>query len=165
MRLKTKFLGITLDDVADSEELKALTTGGQVIDGEQSFDRAPRVINIPASPGANDFVTRGQVKELAEQVMARTERMDWDLSGGVKLVIDKTPAKLEPKPGPRCRIEYRGRYGWEVSYVWECSDGPLPEGESAKGRQSYEAPGGAYHCIQKEIRKIVWIREPYVVCE
>ena len=165
MILHPKYLDLTVDDLPDGEYLKAVTDGDQTIESLLTFYRAPRVQSIPATPNPRDLITRGQVRALAEQVIARSRSLDWDFSGGPVLVVDPTPAVPEPVPGPRCRIAYQGKYAWQTVIEWECFDGPMPEGVSLRQRQSYEASDQSYYCVGTEVRKVVYVREPYVICE
>ena len=68
MRLKSKYLGISIDDLPDTTAAKALTNSEQTIEGAKTFSRAPRISSMPAAWDERNLVPRGLVA-LAEEYM------------------------------------------------------------------------------------------------
>lgn len=68
MRLKSKYLGISVDDLPDTTTAKALTDSEQVIEGAKTFSRAPSLSSEPATWDDRNLVPRALVA-LAEEYM------------------------------------------------------------------------------------------------
>jgi len=68
VRLKSKYLGISIDDLPDTTAAKALTNSEQTIEGAKTFSRAPRISSMSAAWDERNLVPRGLVA-LAEEYM------------------------------------------------------------------------------------------------
>lgn len=89
MKLKLKF--IDLDTIKDSENLKALTTEDQIINGQVTFSTAPRVSIIPDEPNENNLVTRSQVNNIVEEIeQATTSYIRWVITDGEVTLLEET---------------------------------------------------------------------------
>jgi hypothetical protein len=68
VRLKSKYLGISVDDLPDTATAKALTNSEQTIEGAKTFSRAPRISSMPAEWDDRNLVPRALVAQ-AERYM------------------------------------------------------------------------------------------------
>lgn len=92
MRLKSKFLRLSLDDLPDTDEWGALTQGEQYIPGVQVFSRAPQVLALPKAPDPCDFVTRGEVDAAVARTNTAGRGLNWEYSpNGARLVDYSIP--------------------------------------------------------------------------
>jgi len=163
VRLKPKFIDLTIDNIPDTEDLKALTTGPQTIAGQVTFSRAPRVLNKPAQNDGRNLVTRKMVDDVVEEIRAASAGLNWLIyEDGARIVLNPPPVPPVPVPRPTCHIEYRTVQKWVVEISWFCIIFEGDPGELQPG-QSYDSERGVL-CTPVYERKLVEVREPYEVC-
>lgn len=145
MKLKQKHANITIDNIVDTDTLKALTTTAQEIAGQQTFSVAPRVLNPSPSPGERHLVTEAMLNDAIAAVIANGQNLNWEFlpDGGVQLVDWTIPSGIDfdgipvmiidgpkkyplphtfpTKPNPGCVVEYR-KCGKRIVYstVYTC---------------------------------------------
>jgi hypothetical protein len=163
VRLKPKFIDLTIDNIPDTEDLKALTTGPQTIAGQVTFSRAPRVSVNLIEPDGDNLVTRGQVEAVIEEIKAASAGIHWEITEDGARIITNPPYVSTPTPKPTCHIEYRTVQKWVVEISWFCVIFEGDPGELQPG-QSYDSERGVL-CTPVYERKLVEVREPYEVCQ
>ena len=163
MRLKPKFIDLTIDNIPDTEDLKALTTGPQTVAGQVTFSRAPRVSVNLIEPDGDNLVTRGQVEAVIEEIKAASAGIHWEITEDGARIITNPPYVSTPTPKPTCHIEYRTVQKWVVEISWFCVIFEGDPGELQPG-QSYDSERGVL-CTPVYERKLVEVREPYEVCQ
>ena len=141
MRLKSKYLGISVDDLPDTTTAKALTDSEQVIEGAKTFSRAPSLSSEPATWDDRDLATRSLVS-VAEEYIGRNAFLLWTHSEeGINLLefdIPRDAYKIPvailyqgvtipfpiPKPlWPSCHIEYRTTWAYVPTKIKKIVDG------------------------------------------
>jgi len=143
MKLKQKHVNITIDNIVDTDTLKALTTTAQEIAGQQTFSVAPRVMNPSPSPGERHLVTEAMLNDAIAAVIANGQNLnweflpdgvvrlvDWEIPSGIDgipvLIIDsedkKYPLPTAPTVPSGCHIEYKKCGGKRYVYrtIYSC---------------------------------------------
>jgi hypothetical protein len=125
VRLKSKYLGISVDDLPDTTTAKAITDSEQAIEGAKTFSRAPSLSSEPATWDDRDLATRGLVNSAEEYIERNAYTLWIHDENGINLLefsIPRDAFKIPvavvyagiriqlpiPNPiRPSCHIEYR----------------------------------------------------------